>query len=170
MTLERLWAGWRAPYVTASGEAATGADGTGEGESEPCVLCRVLADGSCVVWRGEQVAVVLNAYPYTSGHVMVVPLRHAADLEDLAAGEAGELWRAATDAVRAIKAAYRPHGLNVGANLGRAAGAGVPGHLHVHVVPRWDGDTNFMTSTAETRVLPESLPVSLERLTGVWPS
>lgn len=168
MTLDRLWAGWRAEYVTSAGgplgAGAVAEDGGG------CVLCRVVAEGSFVVWRGEHVAVVLNAYPYTTGHVMVMPVRHAADLEDLADAEAAELWGAAGDAVRAIKAAYRPHGMNLGANLGRAGGAGVPGHLHVHVVPRWDGDTNFMTAVAETRVLPESLPATHDRLRAAWAS
>lgn len=161
MSLDRLWAGWRAAYVGAAGEAVAG-DG--------CVLCRVLVDGSHVVWRGGSVAVILNAYPYTSGHVMVVPLRHVADLEDLDASEAVEIWMAASDAVRAIKTAYRPHGLNLGANLGRAAGAGVPGHLHLHVVPRWESDTNFMTAVADARVLPESLDASYDRLTAAWPA
>lgn len=161
MTLDRLWAGWRAEYVGASGDVEAGAG---------CVLCRVLAEGSFVVWRGGHVAVILNAYPYTSGHVMVLPLRHAGELEDLDGSEAAELWAAVSDAVLVIKAAYRPHGLNVGANLGRAGGAGVPGHLHIHVVPRWDGDTNFMTAVAETRVLPESLDAARERLRTAWPA
>ena len=171
MTLDRLWAGWRADYVTAAGDAGplAGAGPEASGDGGGCVLCRVLAEGSYVVWQGRDAAVVLNAYPYTSGHVMVMPVRHAADLEDLDDPEAAELWRAATDSVRAVKAAYRPHGLNLGANLGRAGGAGVPGHLHVHVVPRWEGDTNFMTSVAETRVLPESLSATYERLKAAWP-
>lgn len=168
MSLDRLWAGWRAPYVGATGEAGFGADEGGRGEG--CVLCRVLAEGSHVVWRGQHGAVILNAYPYTSGHVMVLPLRHAGELELLDGPEAAELWSATTNAVLALKAAYTPHGLNLGANLGRAAGAGVPGHLHVHLVPRWDGDTNFMTSVAGTRVLPEALDVTLERLRAAWPS
>ncbi|MGI8685046.1 MAG: HIT family protein [Acidimicrobiales bacterium] len=162
MTLDRLWAGWRADYVGASGDEVP--------REEGCVLCRVVKEPGAVVWRGERVAVILNAYPYTTGHVMAVPLRHVADLEGLDGAEAAELWAAATDAVRAIKAAYRPHGLNVGANVGRAGGAGVPGHLHVHVVPRWDGDTNFMTTVAETRVLPESLDATHARLKQAWPS
>jgi ATP adenylyltransferase len=160
VTLDRLWAGWRAGYVS-SGEPPPG-DG--------CVLCRVLEEASAVVWRGERAAVVLNAYPYTSGHVMVMPVRHTSELEDLEGAEAAELWSAVTASVRALKAAYRPHGLNVGANLGRSAGAGLPDHLHLHVLPRWDGDTNFMTSVAETRVLPESLDATAERLREAWPS
>ena len=159
MTLERLWAGWRSEYVETAGAGAGG-----------CVLCRVVADGSNVVWRDEQVAVILNAYPYTSGHVMVVPVRHVDELEELAAEESVGVWAAVTDAVRALKIAYRAQGVNVGANLGAAAGAGLPGHLHVHVLPRWSGDTNFMTSIAEARVLPEALDVTLEKLRSAWPA
>lgn len=166
MSLERLWAGWRADYVTAADDAG----GVVPAGDDACVLCRVVAEPAPVIWRGERVAVILNAYPYASGHVMVLPMRHAAELEDLEGPEAAELWTATTDAVRAVKAAYRPHGLNVGANLGRAAGAGMPGHLHLHVVPRWDGDTNFMTAVAETRVLPESLAAAYERIRAAWPT
>jgi len=166
MALDRLWAGWRGEYV------AGAADPPGEG----CVLCRILAGGPDddeergVVWRGQRVAVVLNAYPYTTGHVMVLPVRHVGELEDLDGDESADLWAAAVDAVAALKAAYRPGGVNLGANLGKAAGAGVPGHLHLHGLPRWDGDTNFMTSVAETRVLPEALPVTWRKLRDAWPS
>ena len=159
MSLERLWAGWRSEYVT-------GATGDGDG----CVLCRVLVEGANVVWRGSRCAAVLNAFPYTSGHLMVLPTRHVAELEDVQGEEATELWGAVADAVRALKTAYAADGINVGANLGQAAGAGVPGHFHVHVLPRWSGDTNFMTSVAETRVLPESLGSSYEKVRGAWPS
>lgn len=163
MSLDRLWAGWRAEYVGAAGEEAV-PDGEG------CVLCRVVNEPDAVVWRGGHVAVILNAYPYTTGHVMALPLRHVPDLEALDGEEAAELWAAVVDAVRAVKDAYHPHGMNVGANLGRAGGAGVPGHVHLHVVPRWDGDTNFMTTVAGTRVLPESLGATHERLRRSWPS
>ena len=105
-----------------------------------------------------------------SGHLLVMPYRHVGDLEDLAADEATELWGAVRTAAVALKAAYRPDGLNVGANLGRAAGAGVPGHLHLHVLPRWGGDSNFVTSVAEARVLPEALPTTYERLRAAWPA
>jgi ATP adenylyltransferase len=161
VTLERLWAGWRSAYV----ETAGGDDG--------CVLCRILAADddrkAHVVWRGERCAAVLNAFPYTSGHLMVMPVRHVGELDELDSDEASELWAAVTSAVRALKAAYNPGGVNVGLNLGLAAGAGVPGHLHVHALPRWNGDTNFMTSLAETRVLPEALEVSDEKVRSAWP-
>ena len=118
---------------------------------------------------GEHTAALLNAYPYTSGHLMVMPRAHVGELEDLGADVTGELWAAVTVAVRALKAAYRPDGVNVGLNLGGAAGAGMPGHLHVHALPRWVGDTNFMTSVAEARVMPESLSATWQKLRNAWP-
>lgn len=161
--LDRVWAGWRADYLTE-------ATGPGRDADAACVLCRVVADGTAVIWLGERVAAIVNAYPYTAGHLMVVPRRHVGELEDVTGDEAAELWSSVARAVRALKGAYRPDGLNVGANLGRAGGAGVPGHFHVHVVPRWDGDTNFMTTVAEARVVPEALPVSLARIRTAWPA
>jgi ATP adenylyltransferase len=139
------------------------------------VLCRITAPGrddagAGVVWRGVGCAAVLNAYPYTSGHLMVLPTRHVGDLEALEPDESAELWEATRQAVAALNRAYRPGGINVGLNLGRAAGAGVPGHLHVHALPRWDGDTNFMTATAGVRVLPEALPDSWAKVRAAWPN
>jgi ATP adenylyltransferase len=157
--LQHLWAGWRNEYVT-SGDVFDDAE---------CVLCRVIEEGSYVVWKDDLVAVILNAFPYTSGHVMVLPVRHLGELEDVGREEVGAVWSAVANAVRALKAAYSPDGLNMGANLGRVAGAGIPGHFHVHVLPRWSGDTNFMTSVAETRVMPETLDASLEKLKAAWP-
>ena len=164
MTVDRLWAGWRAEYVE-SDAACSGA--------EACVFCRILAsddppESTYVVWRDDRCAAVLNAYPYTSGHLMVMPVRHVAGPDDLDAEEAAALWGAVAHAVRALRAAYRPDGLNLGANLGRAAGAGIPDHLHMHCVPRWAGDTNFMTTVAETRVLPESLPATYKKVRNAW--
>jgi diadenosine tetraphosphate (Ap4A) HIT family hydrolase len=165
--LERLWAGWRADFLA----EVTGPDRVqGSDEPEDCVLCRVIGEGGAVIWRGERCAAIVNAYPYTAGHLMVVPLRHVGELEEVAGEEVGELWATVADAVRALKSAYRPDGLNLGANLGRAGGAGVPGHFHVHLLPRWDGDTNFMTTVAEARVVPEALPVTLDRLRAAWPA
>ena len=165
--LGRLWAGWRLPYVDSGEESRDGGE-------QGCVFCRILtsdepAEVTYVVWRDERCAVVLNAFPYTSGHLMIMPLRHIAGLEDLSEDEAAGLWKVVGDAVVALKSAYAPEGLNVGANLGEAAGAGLPRHLHVHCVPRWTGDTNFMTTLAETRVLPEALPSTLARLRAAWP-
>jgi ATP adenylyltransferase len=163
--LARLWAGWRSPYLESF------SDGHEDGG---CVFCRILAsdepaESTYVVWRDDRCSVVLNAYPYTSGHLMIMPLRHVAELEDVGVEEAAGLWEAVADAVRSLKAAYSPDGINVGVNLGRSAGAGVPGHFHLHCVPRWTGDTNFMTTLAETRVLPESLPTTFAKLRAVWP-
>lgn len=163
--LDRLWAGWRGEYVASIDDNPDGG----------CVFCRILASDAparetYVVWRSERVAVLLNAFPYTSGHVLVMPTRHLSELEDLSGDEAAAVWAAVTDAVRALKAAYKPEGVNVGINLGRAAGAGVPGHFHVHALPRWSGDSSFMTSVAEARVLPEALPTTWEKLTAAWPS
>ena len=169
MPLERLWAGWRSDYL----QSATGAP-TDDVSEERCVFCRILTSGepdedTYVVWRGERCLAILNAFPYASGHLLVLPHRHVADLGGLEDAEAAELWDALRTAVAAVEAAYAPDGLNVGANLGRAAGAGVPGHLHLHVVPRWAGDSNFVTALAEARVLPEALGTSYARLRAAWP-
>jgi ATP adenylyltransferase len=125
-------------------------------------------EGSGVVDRDATSFVVLNAFPYGSGHVLVLPRRHVAGIDELDESESAGLWGATTRALRAVALAYRPDGANLGANLGRAAGAGIPGHLHLHVLPRWGGDTNFMTSVAETRVLPESLAVSFAKLRAAY--
>jgi ATP adenylyltransferase len=169
MTLDRLWAGWRSSYVA----DAVGEGGGGE-DADDCVFCRILAsdtddDELLVLWRGATCIALMNAYPYNNGHLLVLPQRHVGELEELTAAEAGELWPAVTDAVRAVKGAYDPEGVNIGANLGKAAGAGVPGHAHVHCLPRWAGDTNFMTSVAEARVLPEPLADSWKKLRAAWP-
>ena len=168
MPLEQLWAGWRHEYVrSATEEERRGTDGA-------CVLCRLAASGppapgNGVVWRGPETFAVLNAYPYASGHLLVLPVRHVGELDELTGSESSELWAATRAAAGAITAAYAPDGLNIGANLGRAAGAGIPRHLHLHVLPRWSGDTNFMTSVAGLRVMPESLEVAWHRLTEAWP-
>ncbi|MGH9104899.1 MAG: HIT family protein [Acidimicrobiales bacterium] len=169
-SLDHLWAGWRSGFVAAS----TGApDGSGRG---PCLFCNILASGLAdeearIVWRhpAGRVVAMLNAYPYASGHVLAMPVRHVAEVEDLSSEEAADLWQAVTSAVRALKAAYGPDGVNMGANLGRAAGAGVPGHFHMHVLPRWVGDSNFMTAVADARVLPEPLSESASKLRKAWP-
>jgi ATP adenylyltransferase len=122
-----------------------------------------------IVWRGEECFAVMNLHPYTSGHVMVLPKRAVAELADLTDNESAELWEGVRAAVAAVTAAFSPHGINVGANLGRGAGAGIPDHLHIHVVPRWDGDTNFMTTIANTRVLPEAMIDSWRRIVAAWP-
>ena len=168
MPLEQLWAGWRHEYVS----AATAAERSGEDGG--CVFCRILASGdpsaeNGIVWRGERSWAVLNAYPYASGHLLVLPLRHLAELDELSPEESVDLWAATRAAVTAATAAYAPDGMNVGANLGRAAGAGMPRHLHLHVVPRWSGDTNFMTTVGGVRVMPEPLTEAWHKLRAAWP-
>jgi ATP adenylyltransferase len=162
--LDRLWAGWRSEYVT---DPNTGRDDQG------CVVCRLIEAtddvAALVLERAPLTITVMNLYPYGSGHLMVAPITHVGSIEDLDDDENVALARAQVRAVQAIRRAYEPDGINLGANLGRAAGAGVPGHVHVHVLPRWSGDTNFMTTVAEVRVLPESLRVGYDKLKAVWP-
>lgn len=122
-----------------------------------------------IVHRGPRCFAILNAFPYGTGHTLVMPYREVADLESLDDDEAHELWATVTDAVRAVKAAYHPEGVNVGVNLGRPAGGSVSEHLHVHVVPRWTGDANFMTAVANTRTLPEPLIDTASKLRAAWP-
>jgi ATP adenylyltransferase len=165
--LEQLWAGWRHEYVV----AATDADRSGADDG--CVFCRLAESGppspaNGVVHRGERCYTVLNAYPYASGHLLVVPLRHVEEMDALDPGESGALWDMTREAIRVLSSAYAPEGMNLGANLGRAAGAGIPRHLHLHVVPRWAGDTNFMTAVAGVRVLPESLEAAWEKIHDAW--
>jgi ATP adenylyltransferase len=167
--LAHLWAGWRSTYITAVSEPD---DTSLAPDAEGSLFERILRlpdDEGFVVHRGPTCSVLLNAYPYTSGHVLVLPTSAVAELEGLTADELEELARSTRDAVVAVKRAYRCDGVNVGMNLGRAGGAGVPDHLHAHVLPRWAGDTNFMTSVALARVLPEPLDETWRRLTEAWP-
>ena len=164
-TYERLWNGWRAAYV---GSASTPRPGGGSVFS--ALLRSGLTDEEAnIVHRGNLVFAMLNAFPYATAHTLVMPYRQIANLEDLDAGESAELWAVVTDAVRAVKSAYQPGGVNVGINLGRPAGGSVSEHLHVHVVPRWVGDGNFMTAIANTRTLPEALADTAARLRAAWP-
>jgi diadenosine tetraphosphate (Ap4A) HIT family hydrolase len=163
MGLDRIWAGWRSSYVSA---VDTNPD-------DECVFCR-LAEAedpraALVLERTDTTVTAMNLYPYGSGHLLVAPRRHVGELEALDDVEGAGFIHAQQRAVRALKAAYAPDGLNLGANLGRAAGAGIPSHLHVHVLPRWSGDTNFMTSVAEVRVLPEDLQTGYDKILAAWP-
>ena len=167
-----LWAGWRTTYITRisddSAEIRPGTDGRSLFER---ILASDLPDmESGILWRGATCFAVLNAFPYGSGHLMVLPNRAVPDLGDLDEDEATELWQGVRAAVAAIRTAYRPDGVNVGMNIGAGAGAGVPDHLHVHCLPRWSGDTNFMTTVAETRVLPEPLETAWQKLHAAWPT
>lgn len=181
--MDRLWTPWRYEYVTAADTA------TRQGVPEhlagwsgdtSCVFCNLLestanavrqgmaqeeADRAAnIVLRAEHCFICLNAFPYNSGHAMIVPYSHTDTLARLESAAAQEMMALAQRLERALRSVYRPDGINLGMNLGKAAGAGVAGHLHLHMLPRWLGDTNFMTVTGETRVLPESLAVSWERL------
>jgi ATP adenylyltransferase len=154
--VDRLWTPWRLAYVT---EASTTPPG--------CIFCDALARidaEALVVHRGQGAFVILNKFPYNNGHLMVVSHRHVARLAQLEAGEITEFIRLTQLAERVLTDVYHPHGFNMGLNLGKSAGAGVLDHLHMHVVPRWDGDTNFMAVVGETRVLPEELPATAARL------
>ena len=167
MSLERLWAGWRASYIEGI-EPDIGVPPRPDG----CLFGGLLAmadDQALILERAEHSFTVMNAYPYTSGHVMVAPIRHVASITDLDPTEAAALMHGTQRATATVERVYSPEGINVGVNIGRAGGAGVPGHVHVHVLPRWNGDTNFMTAVAETRVLPESLRHSYDKLRAAWP-
>ena len=157
--MERLWSPWRLSYVSGATAPSSG-----------CVFCDAATEvqSPLVLVGGRLAYVVLNLYPYNNGHLMVVPRRHVASLGETTAEELTEIMVFVRDAEQALTEAYKPDGLNVGINLGRAAGAGVPGHLHVHLVPRWNGDTNFMTVVGDTRVLPEDLAATAARLRPIF--
>lgn len=172
--IERLWAGWRLAYLSQLGEASPSPDPSPPTNSSD-VFSDILASGrpdeeTLIVHRGETVFVLLNLHPYSVGHSMVLPYRAVGRLDDLTVTEHDELWRTVTWAVEVVETEYSPQGVNVGVNLGRAAGGSVPGHLHVHVVPRWLGEGNFLAATARTRTLPEPLDVTAERLRARWRS
>ncbi len=156
---ERLWAPWRLSYI----ESATQVEGeTG------CIFVDLPAQdddrNNLILYRGQHAFVMLNAYPYTNGHLMVAPYKHTADMGELNDDELLEINQLVAKCTRWIGKTYRPDGYNIGVNLGRAAGAGIPTHIHWHIVPRWEGDTNFMTVVGEVRVLPQSLEESYDRL------
>jgi ATP adenylyltransferase len=155
VALERFSAAWREAYVAGDDAAAHARE---DGVCVFCALGAELVDESTgVLAKRAHTYVVLNAFPYGSGHLLVVPYRHVGSLEELGEDEYADLFLGIRDAVVALGEAYEPDGMNVGLNLGHAAGAGIPKHLHAHALPRWNGDTNFMTTIGETRVLPESL-------------
>ena len=163
--LERIWSGWRAAYV------GGGPSGESSGNSPFIALLESSEpdDATYIVHRGPLVFAIMNIHPYTSGHLMVLPYREVPDLSGLTPDETTELWATVTDGVAAVRRAYSPNGLNVGLNLGRPAGGSVPSHLHVHVVPRWTGDSNFMSAIANTQTLPESLESSATKIRNAWP-
>jgi ATP adenylyltransferase len=156
--MERLWAPWRMEYI----------DSARDEEPKGCLFCEAPKEGddekALIVARSEQSFAILNKYPYNSGHLMVAPFRHVGDLEGLEDDEALDMQRLLQRSIKALKQAMQPDGFNLGMNLGRVAGAGVPDHLHWHVVPRWNGDTNFMPVIANLKILPERLASSYSRV------
>ena len=174
MPLDHLWATWRASYVGKVVDSRTLP--TPEEADGRSLFERILAgadeegdDAAGVLWRGAHCFALLNLYPYTAGHLMVLPNRAVSELEGLSDDEHLELWTGVRKAVVALKAALRCDAVNVGVNLGAAAGGSQSDHLHVHCVPRWDGDANFIAVAAETRVLPISLQEAGERIRAAWP-
>ena len=156
-----LWAPWRLEYIQQADE------------QEGCVLCRAREgedDETLVVHRGDRAFVLLNKFPYSSGHVMVAPNRHVGEFGELTDEEALEIHRLGERAIAALAETYAPQGYNLGWNLGRIAGAGVLDHVHLHVVPRWAGDTNFMPVLADVKVMPEHLAATREKLAAAWPT
>jgi ATP adenylyltransferase len=157
--MDHLWSPWRLAYIT--GKASAGG----------CVFCHALSDpgaDSLIVHRGRTCFVILNLFPYNNGHLMVIPNRHIASLTAATADELAELISLTQVSEAALTEVFSPHGLNMGINLGKPAGAGILDHVHMHIVPRWDGDTNFMTVVGRTRVLPEELPDTAAKLRPVF--
>jgi ATP adenylyltransferase len=154
--MDYLWTPWRYRYVTKPGD---------EGQCVFCAAAQSSDDqGNLIVHRAQFHFVILNRFPYTSGHVMVVPYDHVSSLVQLPDEALAEFMRLGRDCERHLRAIYRPDGLNLGLNLGQSAGAGIAGHIHLHALPRWTGDTNFMTTVGESRVLPEDLDVTWQRM------
>ncbi|UCC68254.1 MAG: HIT domain-containing protein [Armatimonadota bacterium] len=153
--MNHLWAPWRMGYVAAE-------------QPEGCIFCTKPAadddEANQILYRGDQVFIMLNAFPYNTGHLLVAPFRHLSDALDMSPQESGELLYGIRIAIEVLRAAFEPQGFNIGLNLGQVAGAGYADHVHVHVVPRWSGDTNFMAITTDTRVVPEALADTFRRL------
>jgi ATP adenylyltransferase len=154
--MNHLWSPWRMDYID------------GNKKVDGCIFCvaQSMQDGAknLIVHRGKRAYTILNRYPYTSGHLLVVPFEHKANLEELDPETRAEMMELTTQCITVLRSVYNPQGFNMGANLGQAAGAGVPEHVHLHVVPRWSGDTNFMTTLGQTRVLPETLEDTYNRI------
>lgn len=158
--MEHLWSPWRMKYIQRH-------------ESHGCVFCsahKALQDDTqnLILYRAERSFVILNAYPYTNGHLMVVPYDHTPSIEDLDRETRAEMMELVSQAMTVLRSIYHPEAFNVGANIGAAAGAGIAAHVHIHVLPRWFGDTNFMSTIGQTRVLPEELPETYRRIHEAW--
>jgi ATP adenylyltransferase len=160
--MQPLWAPWRMEYILEAKDQSL----------DECIFCtlpRAQADReNLILWRGRRAFVILNKFPYNPGHLMVVPYTHTAELDDLVPDELTDLMLSLRRAVGCLRRAMNPDGYNIGINLGRMAGAGIPGHVHYHVVPRWDGDQNFMPVIAETKVIPQHLLRTYDQLAPVF--
>ena len=158
--MDRLWSPWRYHYVSTVSPG------------DECIFCAKAREDrdeeNLILHRGRLNYALLNLFPYTTGHLMITPYRHVAQLEDLTEEEAAELMQLTRLAVRCLREVYRPQGFNLGMNLGECAGAGIAGHLHMHVLPRWTGDANFMTTVGETRVMPEDLRETWRKLAAAF--
>lgn len=157
--MDRLWAPWRMSYILETVK---------QEQQDGCIFCRMLAESddarNLILHRANSCFVVMNLFPYNSGHLMVIPQRHTGDFGSVTADEHAELGKMLEVSRLALSECFTPHGFNIGMNIGRAAGAGILEHLHYHIVPRWNGDSNFMSAVGETKVLSESLPESYRRL------
>jgi ATP adenylyltransferase len=153
--MERLWAPWRSAYI-------------GRGPDSGCVFCDLAMPGQeeekLILWRQDRVFVTMNLYPYNNGHLLIIPNRHVGDIDQLEGDELLEIGTATQKAVALLRRAFNPEGFNMGVNMGKAAGAGIPGHFHVHVVPRWGGDSNFMPIIGDTKVISEGLEQTYNKL------
>jgi ATP adenylyltransferase len=160
--MDKLWAPWRMKYIR---EALSK-------PSEGCIFCAKPKESNdrenLILYKGVHAFVMLNAFPYNNGHCMVIPFQHTCSMDDIDAAAAAELWRLLAKCRQALAAAFKPDGFNIGINLGRAAGAGIDQHLHVHIVPRWNGDVNFMPAIGETKVISQSLEEAYEALKGLF--
>jgi ATP adenylyltransferase len=157
-----LWTPWRLAFLQGEGEQGPGG----------CIFCDKLAggdDANLILHRGKRAFILLNLYPYNNGHLLIAPYAHEPSIEPLDAETLAEMMALSQRCLRVLRRAYEPHGFNLGFNIGGVAGAGIADHVHLHVVPRWPGDTNFMATVAETRVIPEWLQQTYERLKGLWP-
>jgi ATP adenylyltransferase len=164
--VDRLWTPWRYQYITGASDEKSGDD-----PSSSCIFCSIQQDPAAdernfILHRAQYNFIILNLYPYTSGHLLIIPYQHTSELDAVPKEATDELMDLAKRAQTILREAYKPDGFNLGMNLGRSAGAGVAGHVHLHVLPRWTGDSNFMSTVGETRVLPEDLPTTYNKLRG----
>ena len=156
--MKRIWAPWRMKFIEKHGSG--------------CVFCEIRGQArdeeNLIVFRGQKAFVILNRFPYTSGHVLIVANAHKPSIENLETDARAEMMELATKAMRVLRAVYQPDAFNLGANIGKAAGAGIEGHVHLHIVPRWSGDANFMMTVAETKIMPEALDETYRRVCSEW--